>query len=113
MSGVQGIPGAAPGLCKLDIAIPTLRSRSSTDSAAISKESRPIEVRSLVRTLLRWKQQIAAWHGAHVSNGPVTNNSVKCVKRVAFGPLVRNYRVRVQLHAGKPSWDLLAAITPR
>jgi len=30
----------------------------------------PIEARSLGRTLLRWKQQIAAWHTAHVSNGP-------------------------------------------
>jgi len=30
----------------------------------------PEEARSLGRTLLRWKDQIAAWHEAHVSNGP-------------------------------------------
>jgi transposase len=30
----------------------------------------PIEARSLSRTLIRWKHQIAAWHEAHVSNGP-------------------------------------------
>ncbi len=30
----------------------------------------PIEARSLGRTLIRWKHQIAAWHHAHVSNGP-------------------------------------------
>jgi len=30
----------------------------------------PVEARSLGRTLLRWKHQIAAWHTAHVSNGP-------------------------------------------
>jgi hypothetical protein len=47
----------------------------------------PIEVRSLGRTLLRWKDQIAAWHRAPVSNGPTeaANNLIKRVKRVAFG----------------------------
>jgi transposase len=30
----------------------------------------PTEARSLGRTLIRWKHQIAAWHEAHVSNGP-------------------------------------------
>jgi transposase len=28
------------------------------------------EVRSLGRTLLKWKKQIVAWHQAHVANGP-------------------------------------------
>jgi len=28
----------------------------------------PVEARSLGRTLLRWKHEIAAWHTAHVSN---------------------------------------------
>ena len=47
----------------------------------------PIEVRSLGRTLLRWKHEIAAWHTAHVSNGPTeaVNNLIKRVKRAAFG----------------------------
>ena len=82
----------------------------------LQDESCPIEVRSLGRTLLRWKDQIAAWHHAHVSNGPTeaANNLIKRVKRVAFGfTNFRNYRVRVLLYAGRPNWDLLATLTPR
>lgn len=30
----------------------------------------PPEVRQLGRTIVRWRDQIAAWHHAHVSNGP-------------------------------------------
>ena len=30
----------------------------------------PPEIRRLGRTLIRWRHQIAAWHQAHVSNGP-------------------------------------------
>ncbi len=78
----------------------------------LQDESCPIEIRSLGRTLLRWKDQIAAWHRAHVSNGPTeaANNLIKQIKRVAFGfTNFRNYRVRVLLYAGKPNWDLLAA----
>jgi transposase len=76
----------------------------------------PIEARSLGRTLIRWKHQIAAWHHAHVSNGPTeaVNNLIKRVKRAAFGfTSFRNYRIRSLLYAGKPNWDLLATITPR
>jgi len=76
----------------------------------------PEEARSLGRTLLRWKHQIAAWHEAHVSNGPTeaANNLVKRVKRVAFGfKNFRNYRVRSLLYAGKPNWSLLPTLTPR
>ena len=78
--------------------------------------SNPPEVRSLGRTLIRWKDQIAAWHQAHVTNGPTeaVNNLIKRVKRVAFGfTRFRNYRIRTLLYAGKPNWDLLATITPR
>jgi transposase len=60
----------------------------------------PEEARSLGRTLLRWKHQIAAWHEAHVSNGPTeaANNLIKRVKRVAFGfRTFRNYRIRTLL----------------
>ena len=99
------------------ITIPTSQSSSSSGSAAISKtRSCPIEVRSLGRTLIRWKDQIAAWHRAHVTNGPTeaANNLIKRIKRVAFGfTRFRNYRIRVLLYAGKPNWDLLATITPR
>jgi len=76
----------------------------------------PIEARSLGRTLIRWKHQIAAWHRAHVSNGPTeaVNNLIKRVKRAAFGfTSFRNYRIRSLLYAGKPNWNLLATITPR
>jgi transposase len=76
----------------------------------------PIEVRSLGRTLRRWKQQIAAWHRSHVSNGPTeaVNNLIKRVKRAAFGfTSFRNYRIRSLLYAGRPNWALLATITPR
>lgn len=76
----------------------------------------PVEVHSLGRTLERWRDQIAAWHRAHVTNGPTeaVNNLIKRVKRVAFGfTRFRNYRTRVLLYAGRPNWDLLATITPR
>jgi transposase len=82
----------------------------------LQDRSCPIEVRSLGRTLIRWRDQIAAWHRAHVTNGPTeaANNLIKRIKRVAFGfTRFRNYRVRVLLYAGKPNWDLLATITPR
>jgi transposase len=76
----------------------------------------PTEARSLGRTLLRWKQQIAAWREAQVSNGPTeaVNNLIKRVKRAAFGfTSFHNYRIRSLLYAGEPNWDLLATITPR
>jgi transposase len=76
----------------------------------------PEEARSLGRTLLRWKHQIAAWHEAHVSNGPTeaANNLIKRVKRVAFGfRRFRNYRIRALLYAAKPNWSLLATVAPR
>ncbi|HEY5011484.1 MAG TPA: ISL3 family transposase [Acidimicrobiia bacterium] len=76
----------------------------------------PTEVRSLGRTIIRWKDQIAAWHRAHVTNGPTeaANNLIKRIKRIAFGfTRFRNYRIRVLLYAGKPNWDLLATLTPR
>ena len=82
----------------------------------LQDESCPVEVQSLGRTLIRWRDPIAAWHRAHVSNGPTeaANNLIKRVKRVAFGfTRFRNYRIRALLYAGAPNWDLLATITPR
>jgi len=82
----------------------------------LQDESCPIEVRSLGRTLRRWRHEIAAWHLAHVSNGPTeaVNNLVKRVKRVAFGITnFANYRIRALLYAGKPNWELLRTIQPR
>jgi transposase len=82
----------------------------------LQHESHPTEVRSLGRTLIRWAHPIAAWHQAHVSNGPTeaANNLIKRVKRVAFGfRRFAHYRIRVLLYAGKPNWALLATIAPR
>jgi transposase len=82
----------------------------------MADRDQPIEVRSLGRTLRRWKDQIVAWHRSHVSNGPTeaANNLVKRVKRAAFGfTSFRNFRVRALLYAGKPRWHLLETITPR
>ena len=82
----------------------------------LQDETCPIEARSMGRTLLRWRDQIAAWHRAHVTNGPTeaANNLIKRIKRVAFGfTRFCNYRIRVLLYAGRPNQDLLATITPR
>ena len=81
----------------------------------LQDQSCPVEVRSLGRTLIRWKQQIAAWHQAHLSNGPTeaANNLIKRIKRVAFClTRFRNFRIRVLLYAGRPNWDLLATVRP-
>jgi hypothetical protein len=49
----------------------------------LQDESCPVEVCSLGRTLVRWKNQIAAWHSAHVTNEgtEAANNLSKRVKR--------------------------------
>ncbi len=76
----------------------------------------PVEARSLGRTLIRWRRQIAAWHEAQVTNGPSegANNLLKRVKRAAFGfRSFCHYRVRTLLYAGRPDWSLLASVTPR
>jgi len=76
----------------------------------------PVEVRSLGRTLAKWRHEIVAWHRAHFTNGPTeaANNLIKRVKRVAFGfTSFRNYRVRSLLYAGKPNWSLLETVSPR
>jgi transposase len=82
----------------------------------LQDDSCPPEINQLGRTIVRWRQQIAAWHQAHMSNGPTeaANNLIKRVKRVAFGfRRFAHYRIRALLYAGKPNWDLLATITPR
>ena len=82
----------------------------------LQDEDCPVEVHQLGRTILRWKDQIAAWHQARFTNAPTeaANNLIKRVKRIAFGfTNFANYRVRVLLYAGRPNWALLATITPR
>ena len=81
----------------------------------LTDADRPPEVRSLGRTLRRWRLPITAWHACHLTNGPTEamNNLIKRVKRVAFGfTNFRNYRVRALLYAGKPDWSLLGSVTP-
>jgi transposase len=82
----------------------------------LQDESCPVEVNFLGRTLLRWRDQIVAWHPARVSNGPTEamNNLIKRIKRVGFGfRRFAHYRIRVLLYAGRPDWSLLATVTPR
>ena len=82
----------------------------------LQDDSCPVEVRSLGRTILRWRDQIAAWHQARFTNAPTeaANNLIKWVKRIAFGfTRFRNFRTRVLLYAGRPNWALLATVTPR
>lgn len=85
-------------------------------STDLQDESCPQEVRSLGRTITRWLEEIVAWHGSGVSNGPTegANNLIKRIKRIGFG--LRNfahYRIRVLLYAGRPRWRLLATVRPR
>jgi transposase len=82
----------------------------------LQDESCPPEVRSLGRTIIRWLDQIIAWHRALVSNGPTEaiNKLIKRIKRIGFGfRRFAHYRIRVLLYAGRPNWDLLATVTPR
>jgi transposase len=76
----------------------------------------PPEVRSLGRTLKRWKDHIVAWHQGRATNGPTeaVNNLIKRIKRIAFGfRRFSSFRIRALLYAGRPNWDLLATVTPR
>jgi transposase len=99
-----------------DITDPTLAGEFVDQLADdLRDRSCPIEVRSLGRTLTRWRDQIVAWHHARVSNGPTEaiNNLIKRIKRIGFG--FRNfahYRIRALLYAGKPNWDLLPTVHP-
>jgi len=75
----------------------------------------PPEVRSLGRTLRRWRHQIVGWHRSRVSNGPTeaVNNLIKRIKRVGFGfRQFAHYRLRVLLYAGRPNWDPINIIDP-
>ena len=81
----------------------------------MGSEDEPLEVRSLGKTLKRWRSEIIAWHTHHRTNGPTegVNNLIKRVKRGAFGfRSFDNYRVRSLLYAGKPNWGLLATVNP-
>ena len=80
----------------------------------IQDKDYPIEARSLGRTLIRWKHQIAAWHKAQVTNGPTeaVNNSDQA--REAGGVRVHSVSELPDQVAAlrRKDWDLLATITP-
>ena len=68
-----------------EITDPALPASSWTAWRTIYRtESCPPEVRQLGRTLRKWRDQIMAWHTAHVSNGPTetVNNLMKRIKRI-------------------------------
>lgn len=84
-------------------------------SADMRDASCPPEVRQLGRTMRRWREQIAAWHAAQVTNGPTEtmNGLAKRIKRIAFGMTnFIHWRIRVLLYAGRPNWSLLATVIP-
>jgi len=65
------------------------------------------EVRSLGRTLSRWRAEILAHHVTGASNGPTEglNLLVKKVKRAGHGfRSFANYRLRILLHTGGVNW---------
>ena len=96
--------------------IPTSPSSGSPSSATTSKTRTTRSKPAHSGAPYPLARQIAAWHQAHVTNGPTeaVNNLIKRVKRAAFGfTSFRNYRIRSLLYAGKPNWDLLATVTPR
>ena len=98
-----------------ELALPLALEWVEALSDDMAKIEQPIEVRSLGRTLKRWKHQIAAWHESQVSNGPTeaVNNLIKRVKRAAFGfTKFRHYRIRALLYAGKPDWSQLQTVSP-
>ena len=59
------------------------------------------------------RTQIFSWHRARATNGP-TEAISNLRQRVAFGlRRFAHYRIRALPYAGRPSWDILAAVTPR
>ncbi|MCC6498117.1 MAG: ISL3 family transposase [Propionibacteriaceae bacterium] len=73
------------------------------------------EIRSLGRTLARWRTEILAHHLTGASNGPTEalNLLIKKVKRAGHGfRNFHNYRLRILLHAGGVAWTSLKPPTP-
>ena len=65
------------------------------------------EIRTMGRTLTRWRQEILNHHRTGASNGPTEgmNFCAKQVKRAGRGfKNFNHYRLRVLLHAGGVTW---------
>jgi hypothetical protein len=74
------------------------------------------EIRSLGRTLTRWRAEILNRHATGASNGPTEglNLLVKKVKRAGHGfRSFTNYRLRILLHAGGIDWPAARPSPPR
>lgn len=74
------------------------------------------EIRSLGRTLARWRTEILNHHATGASNGPTEglNLLVKKVKRAGHGfRSFANYRLRILLHAGGVDWPASRPPAPR
>ena len=74
------------------------------------------EIRSLGRTLTRWRAQILNHHATGASNGPTEglNLLVKKVKRAGHGfRCFTNHRLRILLHAGGVDWPSVRPSPPR
>jgi hypothetical protein len=74
---------------------PTTTWPSSSASATICKTVLPARGEPARAHAGPWRHLIAAWHKAHVTNGPTEagNNLIKRVKRIAFGLThFRHYR---------------------
>jgi transposase len=73
------------------------------------------ELRSLGRTLARWRTEILNRHRTGASNGPTEglNLLVKKVKRAGHGfRSFANYRLRILLHAGGVRWTATCPPAP-
>ena len=73
------------------------------------------EIRSLGKTLARWRGEILAHHLTGASNGPTEglNLLIKKVKRAGHGfRNFTNYRLWILLHAGGVDWTSLRPPTP-
>jgi transposase len=74
------------------------------------------EIRSLGKTLARWRGEILAHHLTGASNGPTEglNLLIKKVKRAGHGfRNFTNYRLRILLHAGGVDWTSIRPPTPQ
>ena len=74
------------------------------------------EIRSLGRTLARWRTEILAHHTTGASNGPTEglNLLIKKVKRAGHGfRSFANYRLRILLHTGGVNWPAQRPPAPR
>ncbi len=73
------------------------------------------EIKSLGRTLARWRTEILAHHTTGASNGPTEglNLLIKKVKRAGHGfRSFANYRLRILLHTGGVDWPATRPPTP-